>query len=302
MNFKVFKENPHTMKLALGTVQFGVDYGVNSANGKVKPEEVKKILNYAHTKNINFLDTALTYGNSEKVLGRANVSNFKVITKTRYFDNLKIKNNDVNLLNNDFHYSLVNLKQDSVYGVLIHNADDLFKPGAEKLFDQLQKLKQLGKIIKIGVSVYNHIQLQFILDNFDIDLVQLPFNMLDRRMINNGMFTKLQKKDIDVHVRSIFLQGLLLMSKQNRPEKFNRWSSLWKIWHEWLNDNGITALEATIRYALSIKEISKVIVGVDTRDQLEQILIASDGTLPKIPSELYTNDVDLLNPSNWEKL
>ena len=92
------------------------------------------------------------------------------------------------------------------------------------------------------------------------------------------------------------------MSKQNRPEKFNRWSSLWKIWHEWLNDNRITALEASIRYALSIKEISKVIVGVDTKEQLEQILIASDGILPKVPSELYTNDVDLLNPSNWKKL
>ena len=290
------------MKLALGTVQFGIDYGVNSASGKVKPEEVKKILNYAHSKNIDFLDTALTYGNSEKVLGRVNVSNFKVITKTRYFDNLKIENNDVNLLNDEFQHSLENLKQDSIYGVLIHNADDLLKPGAEKLFDQLQKLKQLEKIFKIGVSVYNHNQLQFILNNFDIDLVQLPFNILDRRMLNNGMFAELKKKDIDVHVRSIFLQGLLLMSKQNRPEKFNRWSSLWKIWHEWLNDNRITALEASIRYALSIKEISKVIVGVDTKEQLEQILIASDGIPPKVPSELYTNDVDLLNPSNWKKL
>ena len=290
------------MKLALGTVQFGIDYGVNSASGKVKPEEVKKILNYAHSKNIDFLDTAFTYGNSEKVLGKVNVSNFKVITKTRYFDNLKIENNDVNLLNDEFQHSLENLKQDSIYGVLIHNADDLLKPGAEKLFDQLQKLKQLEKIFKIGVSVYNHNQLQFILNNFDIDLVQLPFNILDRRMLNNGMFAELKKKHIDVHVRSIFLQGLLLMSKQNRPEKFNRWSSLWKIWHEWLNDNRITALEASIRYALSIKEISKVIVGVDTKEQLEQILIASDGILPKVPSELYTNDVDLLNPSNWKKL
>ena len=289
-------------KLALGTAQFGMDYGINSIRGKVEPKEVQNILRYAKSVDINFLDTAPTYGNSEKVLGRVNVSNFKVITKTRYFDNLKIKNNDVNLLNNDFHYSLANLKQDSVYGVLIHNADDLFKPGAEKLFDQLQKLKQLGKIIKIGVSVYNHIQLQFILDNFDIDLVQLPFNMLDRRMINNGMFTKLQKKDIDVHVRSIFLQGLLLMSKQNRPEKFNRWSSLWKIWHEWLNDNGITALEATIRYALSIKEISKVIVGVDSKEQLKQIIDASNGKLPPIPSELIVDDKNLLNPSNWNKI
>ena len=290
------------MKLALGTVQFGIDYGVNSLNGQVKSKEVKKILNYAYSKNIDLLDTALNYGNSEKIIGRFNVLNFKVVTKTRCFDNPKINNNDVKLLNNDFHQSLKNLKQDSVYGLLIHDANDLLKPGAEKLFDQLQKLKQSKKIVKIGVSVYDYSQLKFIVDNFDIDVVQLPFNILDRRMLNNGTITALHKKNIDVHARSIFLQGLLLMSQQKRPSKFKPWSSLWKMWHEWLNDNRITALEATLRYALSIKEISKVIVGVDSKDQLEQIVISSEGILPKIPLELFTNDVNLLNPSNWKKL
>ena len=156
-------------KIALGTVQFGTDYGINSENGQVQPEEVRSILNYAHSHNIDLLDTAPAYGNSEKILGGVNVSNFKVVTKTRHFDGLEIDNNDVKLLNNDFNHSLKDLKQDSVYGVLIHNSDDLFKPGAEKLFDQLQELKQAEKIVKIGVSVYDHSQLQSILDNFDID-------------------------------------------------------------------------------------------------------------------------------------
>ena len=289
-------------KISLGTVQFGIDYGVNSVDGQVRPEEVKKILSYAHSKNIDLLDAAPAYGNSEKILGRVNVSNFKVVTKTRHFDGLEIDNNDVKLLNNDFHHSLKDLKQDSVYGVLIHNADDLFKPGAEKLFDQLQELKQAEKIVKIGVSVYDHSQLQSILDNFDIDLVQLPFNILDRRMIDRGMLAKLREKDIEVHARSIFLQGLLLMSEQNRPDKFNRWSILWKVWCEWLNDNQITALEATTRYAISIPEISKVLVGVDNMDQLKEIVAVSSGVLPNIPDELYTDDVNLLNPSNWSKL
>jgi aryl-alcohol dehydrogenase-like predicted oxidoreductase len=289
-------------KIALGTVQFGIDYGVNSVDGQVEPEEVKKILSYANLKDIDLLDAAPAYGNSEKILGRMNVSNFKVITKTRHFDGLEIDNNDVKLLINDFHHSLKDLEQDSVYGVLIHNADDLLKPGAEKLLDQLQELKQAEKIVKIGVSVYNHNQLQPILDNFDIDLVQLPFNILDRRMIDSGMLAALHSKGTEVHARSVFLQGLLLMSEQNRPDKFNRWSDLWKIWHEWLNDNQITALEATIRHAISIPEISKVLVGVDTKDQLKEIMIASDGILPNIPTELYTNDVNLLNPSNWSGL
>ena len=289
-------------KIALGAVQFGIDYGVNSTEGQVEPKEVENILHYARSKGINLLDTAPAYGSSEKVLGQIGTENFKVVTKTRHFDSLEINDSDVNLLNNDFYNSLKNLRQDSVYGVLVHNADDLLKSGSEKIFKQLQKLKHAKKIVKIGVSVYDHSQLQTILDNFDIDLVQLPFNILDRRMVDSGMLVKLQEKDIEVHARSIFLQGLLLMSEQNRPEKFNRWSGLWRIWHEWLNDNQLTALEATTRYAVSMPETSKVLVGVDNVDQLKEIVASSTRVLPKVPNELFTNDTDLLNPSNWSKL
>jgi len=289
-------------KIALGTVQFGIDYGINSENGQVQPEEVRSILNYAHSQNIDLLDTAPAYGNSEKVLGVANVQNFKVVTKTRHFNNAKISNSDIGLLKKDFSCSLTDLRQESFYGVLVHNASDLLKPGAEKLYDHLQELKQAEKIEKIGVSVYDYSQLQSILDNFDIDLVQLPFNILDRRMIDSGMLSTLRSSNTEVHARSVFLQGLLLMSEQNRPDKFNRWSGLWKIWHEWLNDSQITALEATIRYAISMPEISKVLVGVDNKDQLKEIIIASNGILPNIPTELHTNDINLLNPSNWGRL
>ena len=92
------------------------------------------------------------------------------------------------------------------------------------------------------------------------------------------------------------------MSKKKRPDKFNRWSSLWKAWDEWLKDAQITALEATIQYAISVSEISKVIIGVDTKQQLEQIITASNGVLPKTSSKLITNDMQLLNPTHWNKL
>jgi len=95
---------------------------------------------------------------------------------------------------------------------------------------------------------------------------------------------------------------LLLMSDSNRPDKFKQWDNLWKVWRDWLGDNKINALEASIRYALSISEISKVLVGVDTKDQLREIIVASSGAIPNIPGELFTDDVNLLNPSNWTKL
>jgi aryl-alcohol dehydrogenase-like predicted oxidoreductase len=289
-------------KIALGTVQFGIDYGISSANGQVRPEEVRNILSYAYSQNIDLLDTAPSYGNSEQVLGQANVQNYKIVTKTRHFDKAEIDIHAALQLKNDFYHSLDCLKKDSVYGVLVHNADDLLKPGSQKLFDQLERLKQKQKIKKIGVSVYDAEQLQSIIENFDIDIVQLPFNILDKRMFDNGMFQALQSREVEVHGRSVFLQGLLLMSEQDRPRKFKQWDSLWTIWDDWLNDNQITSLEASIRYAISVPEISKVLVGVDNAKQLKNILNASSGDLPDIPPELFTDDVDLLNPSVWSKL
>ena len=134
------------------------------------------------------------------------------------------------------------------------------------------------------------------------DIIQIPLNILDQRFLNSGWLSRLFKNDIEIHARSIFLQGLLLMSPQNRAYKFNQWYAMWKLWHEWLNDHRITALEATTRYAFSFKEISKVIVGVDSKDQLEKIVLASNGKLPPIPLGLSVNDLNLLNPSNWKKL
>ena len=289
-------------KLAIGTAQFGMDYGIGSSPGKVSINEVKKILEYAKSTNIDMLDTASAYGKSEKTLGELNVDEFKVVTKTRHFNVPKITDDDVNLLNRDFDKSLKDLKLDSVYGLLIHNADDLMKPGASKIIEFLQNLKKIHKIKKIGVSIYENKHLSFVLENFDIDLVQLPLNIFDRRLIDNGMLKLLSQEGLEVHARSIFLQGLILMENSSRPRKFDRWDSLWKAWSEWLNDHQISPLEASIRYAMSFPEISKVLVGIDSVNQLMEIMNAASGVLPPIPNELYTDDSLLLNPSNWDRI
>ena len=289
-------------KLAIGTAQFGMDYGIGSSPGKVSINEVKKILEYAKSINIDMLDTASAYGKSEKTLGELNVGEFKVVTKTRHFNALKLTDDDVNLLNRDFDRSLQDLKLDSVYSLLIHNADDLMKPGASKIIEFIQNLKKTKKIKKIGVSIYENKHLNFALENFDIDLVQLPLNIFDRRLIDNGMLNLLSQEGLEVHARSIFLQGLILMDNTSRPRKFDRWNSLWKSWMEWLNDYKISPLEASIRYAMSFSEISKVLVGIDSVNQLIEIMDAASGVLPPIPNELYTDDSLLLNPSNWDHI
>ena len=288
-------------KLALGTVQFGTDYGINSGI-KVDPNEVTNIINCARNNDISLLDTAQLYGSSEKVLGDINTQDFDIVTKSRGFDQEAITEKEAVFVINDLHKSLKLLKQKSLYAFLVHHGEDLLKPGGEMIFNQLQTLKQQGLVNKIGISAYIDNQLIEIIDRFDIDIIQLPMNILDSRLINNGLLKKIYAKGIEIHTRSVFLQGLLLMDLDKRPKYFERWSSLWKFWNEWLADNKLTPLEASIRYMISKPEISRVLVGVDNKDQLQSIINAVDGNLPPIPKELSTNDPDLLNPGNWKVL
>tara|TARA_Y100001970_G_scaffold142809_1_gene175591 strand:+ start:13847 stop:14722 length:876 start_codon:yes stop_codon:yes gene_type:complete len=288
-------------KIALGTVQFGIDYGINSGI-KVESNEVINIINYARDNDIKLLDTAQLYGSSEKVLGDANTQDFDIVTKTRGFDQEVITKKIASLVISDLNKSLRLLKQKSLYAFLVHHGEDLLKPGGELIFNQLQILKNQGLVNKIGVSAYIDDQLIKIIDRFDIDIIQLPMNILDRRLIENGLLKKIYSKGIEIHTRSAFLQGLLLMNQNTIPKKFDRWKDLWNLWYEWLADNKLSALEATIRYMVSIPEITKVLVGVDNKNQLQKILQAEDGNIPSIPKELSSNDVSLLNPGNWDHL
>jgi len=288
-------------KLALGTVQFGIDYGINSGV-KVKKNEVINIINCARNNGINLLDTAQLYGSSEQVLGDVNTQDFNIVSKTRGFDQGVITKKVASCVITDLYQSLKLLKQKSLYALLVHHGEDLLRPGGELIFNQLKILKDEGLVNKIGVSAYIDSQLIKIIERFDIDIIQIPMNILDRRLIDNGLLNKIHYQGIEIHTRSVFLQGLLLMDQKKRPKLFDRWSSLWEIWHEWLADNKLSALEATIRYMISMPQISRVLVGVDNKDQFQNIINAVNGHLPSIPEELSTNDVDLLNPGNWNDL
>ena len=289
-------------KLGLGTVQFGLDYGVSTSEGRVPSNEVTSILNYASDKRIEMLDTAPSYGESEKVLGSNLVNNFKIVTKTQNIAAPKVSSSDVKLIDKIFMKSLKNLNINSAYGLLVHDVRDLLKFGSEKLYGLLTVLKKEQKIRKLGVSIYDKGQLESILDLYDIDLVQLPLNILDRRLIDSDILTRLKNRGVEIHVRSVFLQGLLLMPKNQIPDKFVRWKQTWNIWHEWLADNEISALEASLRYAVAFPEVSKVLVGVESLNQLKEISRAINGVLPDLPKNLQIDDIDLLNPTNWSNL
>jgi aryl-alcohol dehydrogenase-like predicted oxidoreductase len=289
-------------KIALGSVQFGVDYGPTAEAKRVEPQELRRILTVASTQGVRMIDTARSYGSSERSLGDAGVSDFEVVTKTSHFSNTSISSSDICILENDFETSLRSLKRDHVHGLLIHNSTDLLKPNADMLVEKLEDLKSGRRVKKIGVSIYDPDILRTIINRYDIDLVQLPLNILDRRMVESGMIADLQARGIEIHVRSIFLQGLLLMSKKELPTRFSRWLALWETWQQWLADNEITALEASVSYACSVVGVSAVIVGVENHNQLHEILKASSCVLPETPSHFFSQDDRLLNPSKWGAL
>ncbi len=280
-------------KIALGTVQFGIDYGVTNQRGQVAADEVRNILDFANENNIETLDTASSYGNSEQILGEIGVNNYQIVTKTTPFKN------SVDEVIDNFLKSLENLNRNQVDGLLIHDINDIKNKRFDVLFENLDKLKQQGLVNKIGFSTYTPEQVDFLLENFDFDLIQVPFNVFDNRLIVGGQLKRLKNKGIEIHARSVFLQGLLL--------DFRALSKYFLTWEEEFNDyqvvvkkSGLSLLEYALNFALNIEQLDKVLVGVNSINQLQEITQASQNKIESTLLPFAINDIKLLNPGLWK--
>jgi aryl-alcohol dehydrogenase-like predicted oxidoreductase len=278
-------------KLALGTVQFGLDYGVTNQSGQVAIKEVGNILDLAKDNGIDTLDTASCYGNSEQILGKVGVDNYKVITKTISLEN------GISKVINGFYQSLNRLDQKQVEGLLIHNIKDIKDKQFDMLFSKLNELKQQGLIKKIGFSTYTPGQVDFLLENFDFDLIQVPFNVFDTRLIQSGQLQALKSKGVEIHARSIFLQGVLL-DFDNLSDYFLTWKAQFTEYQVMVKNSGLSLLEYALNFVLSIQEIDRVLVGVNNEQQLREITLSLKG-LDSL-EDYFINDMNLLNPSLWK--
>jgi aryl-alcohol dehydrogenase-like predicted oxidoreductase len=287
------------MTFALGTVQFGLPYGVANRQGQVSFEEAEAILELSKQEGIRTLDTAIAYGESEEVLGRLGVSGFQVITKLSEIPNGV---NIANWVEEQVVLSRERLGIDRFYSIMLHRPEQLLSSRGPELYQVLQSLKRRGITEKVGISVYSPSELSKIYASMHFDLVQAPLNVLDRRMIHSGWLVRLQRMGVEIHIRSIFMQGLLLMSQNDRPEKFSPWQDLWRQWHVWLDEQNISALEACLAFGAHFPEIDKLVVGVDSVRQLRQILSVSPDLLPSLPDTLFSDDLALINPANWNQL
>ena len=248
------------MKLALGTVQFGLKYGINNKNGIPSDFDISEILDLSIKNNIKYLDTSISYGNSEERISKLANNKFNIITKS---SNVKCSEE----LTLSILTSLCSLKTESVYGFLFHNADNLIDN--HDLWITLVKFKNEKKINKIGYSIYEKKQIDYLLDKgFIPDIIQLPYSLLDRKF--EKYFMKLKKLGTEIHVRSVFLQGLYFMNNKKLPEKLLPLKKYLESIDSICKEFNISIGELALNFVNENEYIDKIIIGVDSSNQLDQ--------------------------------
>lgn len=288
------------MKLALGTVQFGLNYGVANTAGRVNTEMADAILRKAQLSGMDTLDTAIAYGDSESILGGLGVQGWSVVSKLPAVP--EGCPDVVHWVKSQLQESLKRLGLQRMHGLLLHRPRQLLESVGDDLYAALQSLKTEGSVAKVGVSVYGPAELDALWSKYKLDLVQAPLNIVDRSLIDSGWASRLKDSGVEVHTRSVFLQGLLLIPADKRPAQFNRWSDFWEEWDRWLLATGLTPVQACLRYANSLDAIDRVVVGVDTVAQLNEVVAAADGVLDRLPAFKPLQDDRLINPTNWNQL
>lgn len=287
-------------KLGLGTVQWGLHYGIANQDGIVKPETVTAILAEAHRRGISVLDTASRYGKAEEVLGANPLGAFRIVTKTPRFATPAISDEQSSRLVQVFQQSLERLALKKVYGLLVHHVDDLLVPGGEKLVAAMVGLKKQGLVEKVGVSVYSGEQVDAVLRIFSPDIVQLPLSVLDQRMLLNGHLERLKQRKVEIHSRSVFLQGLLLMPLDQVPAYFNPIRPLLKRWHMATVDQGVTPTQAALSFVRDISMVDTVLVGVENLGQFQSCFEDFSIDARFDSAGLACNDPLFVNPALWK--
>lgn len=290
-------------RIGLGTAQFGLDYGISNSLGQVPADEVARILKLASEAGIDTLDSAALYGDSEAVLGELIDDHhaFKIITKTVGVGTEAVTFKELDRIQRIVEKSLVRLKTDRLYGLIVHDVNDLFKPNSDRLIDMLNDYRQAGTVEKIGTSIYTAAQLDRLLDRFTPDLVQLPGNVLDQRLVSSGHLKKLKSLGVEIHMRSVFLQGLLLMTPAEIDPYFETIVPHLEAYHTSLKRNGVTPLQGALQFALGLEEVDRVIIGVCSCSELRGVIGAAENVVTAgVDFNRYAlDDPAFLNPSNW---
>lgn len=298
------------MDLCLGTVQFGMDYGIR---GKKKPvlADSLEMLDYALHNGIDTIDTANAYGEAENVVGAYLEHNPQIRRNVRIIS--KFRPNLLDGVPEEQYYpvmkanleeSLRRLHTDYLDGYLLHSARYVF---SDAIIETLLRLKQEGYIKKAGVSVYEVDEAAFGIQRNDLDFLQVPYSVLDQRMLRDGVFALAQERDFPLYSRSAFIQGLVLMEPMEVPEFLrNRAAPILSKVDRICREAGLTRAELAIGFVKRQAAISHLVFGVRNLEQLrEDISIFRQdlpiGVLEELEQEFADIDVDIVMPSLWKK-
>lgn len=277
-------------RLGLGTVQFGQAYGISNTRGQVPAAEVGLILELAARAGLGLLDTAANYGEAEKVLSQFNTQPFRIVTKTASLAHgveavVGRARRSVQLLG---HVDML----------LVHAASDLHSPNGPALWRALQALKDEGTVGGIGISAYVAEDPVALAKTFRPDAMQLPFGLLDQRVAQNGTLARLKDMGVEIHARSVFLQGLLFLKEP--PQPLREAAPLLDGVRAHLARANTTPLAAAMGFVLSRTDVDVAVVGVTGHRQLEEILAAALAPLPELDWDACAlHDERVLTPSLW---
>jgi aryl-alcohol dehydrogenase-like predicted oxidoreductase len=279
------ERNPSTAavsRIGLGTVQFGIDYGISNAGGQVPDSEVSLILASAHRAGIHVLDTAASYGSAEEAIGRVlqGAQRFRIITKALPLSH------GIEEVERRARRSLALLGRKPVDAILVHAAQDLAGPDGPRLWSLLQRLRDEGPLE--------------LAKKYRPDLMQIPLSVLDQRLKRSGALAALKELDVEVHVRSVFLQGLLLMDPQKLPARLAHAEPTLVATRALIGRAGLTPIEAALGFVLGQREVDIALVGVTRAAELSEIVTASAARCAGFDWDACAiEDPVTLTPSLW---
>ncbi len=284
------------MKLVIGSAQLGMNYGLFN-NKKIDHKEFKKIEKLVLKSKINFIDTAISYGDSESIIGSSKLKNLHIITKIKLPSkkNIQVRNWALK----EISKSLYKLKIKKIYGVLIHDYKDLLGKYGKDYLLSLQELKKKKIIKKIGISVYDSHEIKKIWKFWKPDLIQVPFNPLDNRILDSGWVDVFRKFKVKIFARSVFLQGLLI-NEDNSFIVNKNYLILLNKFKNWCYKNNISLLQACIHFVKQFKKIDYLVVGFNNYNQLKEIIDVFKKKQIIIPKKFSTNKKSLIDPRKWK--
>lgn len=277
-------------------------YGITNSTGQVSEPDVRTILARAQSAQFRSVDTAAAYGTSEQILGRvlADFPSLGVISKIPALGGDSIGAEDIRGLRDRVSHSLDALRRGKLEALLVHACGDLLKRGGKRLVEFLLGLRRDDVTSRIGVSIYDADEIDRVLEVFTPDIVQLPLNLFDQRLIKSGHVAKLRAAGVEIHARSAFLQGILLTDPENLPAHFKRFADAFEAYSDFLEANGLSRLSASLGFVLGQSRVDKVVVGVTGLRELDEIIeaVSHRAALPAMDT-LACSELDLIDPRRW---